>query len=278
MKNIQFSPPLKRFVLKSEILWIVSLGIVFSSFTASATNNRPSNHYRSLPVHKQILNNLTIKGGVGFVDFYGDVQIHDRLSKPSISGNFSMNKQHGSFFGTGLKVTFGEMSGKRDYYRLPNGNVNPEQPVFEEFQNLFCAVEATGSIHFGSLLKQQMFHAENGSMPSAPIFDPYLFVGFGTIFYSVNVTSTYDPEQNTEIPETTIREFSKMKDFTAPLGAGIKYYASANWNLGVEVSYRFASSDMLDGTYRKIYRSADDFVKDQFSYVAFNFGYTFRYK
>ncbi len=278
MKIVQLLTRRLNLLQKTKVLFAIVLGVLFTSYNVRAQNNTRAAKVKSVPTYQAIFDDVSIKGGVGLVDFYGDVQLNDRLSKPSLSGNFSINKEFARFFGAGLRMQFGEMAGKRDYYHLNNGSINPEKPVFETFENHYINIDLTASIHLGSLLKQQTHTLKNKQNKSVAVFDPYIFAGIGGIFYNVEVTTTYDRTENAEIPETTIRNFRGQKDLTIPLGAGIKYYVNSKWSLGAEGVCKFVPSDMLDGTFRKYYQTSDEFANDRFSYIGFNLGYTFRYK
>ncbi|MEI7583317.1 DUF6089 family protein [Runella sp.] len=82
------------------------------------------------------------------------------------------------------------------------------------------------------------------------IFSPYFFTGIALIYNNPEPTF-----KDTQTPYTWIQEGIDIDQnaryphshIAFPIGAGIKYDLSPEWTLGLEITFRIATTDYLDG-------------------------------
>jgi hypothetical protein len=160
-------------------------------------------------------------------------------------------------FSVRLDLNFGKLKGADSAYKTPawrqQRNFAFNTPV----------TEVTGSVVWDAFGRERKF-------------SPYLFAGLGYSFLKINRdysrfnTEYFASEPNTiEGLETDINHRQPGGLPIVPMGLGIRYRLTNTLSLNTEASYRYISSDYLDG----FSRAANANAKDH--YYKFSIGFTY---
>ena len=181
---------------------------------------------------------------LGGANYFGDIN-------PSY--DFGTTRPAGGFFYKYTTGAYIALKGGVNYARL-TGRDNRSSAPFQSARNLDFktnVVEATAQVEFNfkKYIPGNKKH----------FFTPYLTLGISVFHFNPKTTfegTTYNlqelgtegqqnPYANDVTGDETLTPY-KLNQLAIPLGFGYKHWISDLWNLGFEVSYRFAMTDYLD--------------------------------
>lgn len=191
-------------------------------------------HYYSI-TKPGIKDNWSITAQFGASIFKGDIDVNDNVAFPGVIG-FAINKQ---VLSTG--ILNGGVKAQFNFGRLKG----------EKSGNYFTNKYVEGCLNFQAIMNKWInsnFRFEK--------FRPYAFAGIGFINYRTQLKNAngdvinafgYDVvENNTELNGSDPAKTSSVTDLMFPVGLGVNYKLNDDFNIELEASSRFISSDRLD--------------------------------
>ena len=187
------------------------------------------------------LRRYEMEGGVGMTNYFGDVGGHSNgenalglkdISGKSVSGIFNIGMRYKLLEKTWLKFNlgFGSLRGSDE------GGVNDTRGIkFNSF--LFePSLRLEQAIINGKDERSYLMMKGRGISSFRNSFSLYLFGGLGGAM---------------AFPKAKEDPYDRMTDGKSaiifPLGLGIKMALDPNWSLGMDLGWRFSTSDYLDG-------------------------------
>jgi opacity protein-like surface antigen len=189
---------------------------------------------------------------LGAAHYFGDINTRAKINRPKIAAGVFYRKQFGDYIAARLSANFAQVGysdvySKNEFQRLRNLSFNSN--IFE--------VALQGDFNFFRF----------NPIDPAYRFTPYVTLGVGFFSYDpyayLNGKKFLLRPLGTEGQGTTAYPDRKKYSTTAlsfPLGVGIKYNITDQFNLGFEICHRFTSTDYLDDV-SKTYAGAQ-FFKD----------------
>ncbi len=199
----------------------------------------------------------TVSFGGGTSTYYGDLAGYGNLVKstltlPRWNVGFSYARQFTPHFAVRAALT---------YARITGDDYNYSQSDLVKYSTIFAR-----NLHFRNDLKEfaltgvYNFIPEGRTSEKRPKLSPYIFGGFAAVAHS--------PEARTPVDEnnpTNSRVWVKLQPlgtegqgqpgyakpyslitFAIPVGAGVKWKINDEFNIGIEVGYRYTFTDYLD--------------------------------
>ncbi len=207
--------------------------------------------------------NSTVSFGVGTSSYYGDISPYNRFLQSTVNGmrwnvNFNFTRQFSPTFALRFGLTYARISGDDNYLEGIKG-----------YEGNFIR-----NLHFRNDIKElsivgqyDLVRTSRSYLRRANII-PYLFGGIAV--FAHDPMAKPDPvlygndwvrlqPLNTEgqgLPGYTNTPYSLIS-VSFPVGLGVKYKLNRHWDLGVELSYRYALTDYLDDVSGNFANSAD---------------------
>lgn len=177
--------------------------------------------------------------GVGAGHYFGDLNTRARLNRPKIAAGIFFRKNFGNYIAARVDADFAQL-GYSDIYNTQN--------EFEHERNLsfntnVWELSLRGDFNFFRFL------------PGDPDFSftPYITLGVGVFSYDpyayLNGQKYFLRPLGTEGQGSSLYPDRKPYGSMAvsiPVGVGVKYAINYRFNVGLEVTHRFTTTDYLD--------------------------------
>jgi Domain of unknown function (DUF6089) len=192
----------------------------------------------------QAENRWEIGGGMGVVGYLGDLNQQDLLSKEF---NFSYHGFIRKYIGTGnfalrYNLQFGKLSGRDSHYpNRASRNLSIDTRFFENALLIEWDYFDINPIYYRQYYGYQ------------PVYTPFFFAGPAVVYTNPrpNFDLTYSPYAAVlEGIEHDRNARYAHWNLAFVFGGGMKFDLSPSVNLGLEASFRVATSDYIDGISR----------------------------
>jgi hypothetical protein len=177
--------------------------------------------------------------GVGAAHYFGDLNTRARLNRPKMAAGMFFRKNFGNYIAARVVANFAQL-GYSDVYNTHN--------EFEHLRNLsfntnIWELSLRGDFNFFRFL------------PGDPDyrFTPFISLGVGVFSYDpyayLEGVKYYLRPLGTEGQGSSLypdrKPYGSMA-FCIPIGVGFKYAVNEKFNIGLEITHRFTSTDYID--------------------------------
>ncbi|WP_315818759.1 DUF6089 family protein [Paraflavitalea speifideaquila] len=192
---------------------------------------------------------------VGAAHYFGDLNTRAKFNRPKLAVGAFFRKQFGNYIGLRVAAHFAQL-GYSDVYNTHNEYQRKRNLSFNS--NIF-ELALQGDFNFFKFVPGDPYHS----------FTPYVTMGVGVFSYDpyayLNGQKVFLRPLGTEGQGLNIPGYEDRKPYNTmaiclPLGVGIKYALNDRMNIGLEVVYRFTTTDYLDDV-SKTYVGLDNFAK-----------------
>ena len=177
--------------------------------------------------------------GLGAAHYFGDLNTRERLNRPKIAAGIFFRKNFGNYIAARIVANYAQL-GYSDIYNTQNEYMHRRNLSFNT--NVW-ELSLRGDFNFFRFL------------PGDPEFNftPYVTLGIGVF--------SYDPYAYLQGQKYFLRPlgtegqgsslYPDRKPYSSmaicfPLGVGIKYAFNERFNIGLEITHRFTTTDYLD--------------------------------
>jgi opacity protein-like surface antigen len=188
---------------------------------------------------------------LGAAHYFGDLNTRARLNRAKPAVGVFFRKQFGNYIGLRVGAHYAQL-GYSDIYNTHNEYQKRRNLSFNT--NIF-ELALQGDFNFFKFVPGDPYHSFTPYVTfGAGIFsyDPYAFLGGQKYFLRPLGT---EGQGTTAYPDR--KPYNTMA-FSFPLGVGMKYAINDRMNIGMEVAYRFTTTDYLDDVSQS-YVGADKF-------------------
>ncbi|MEA5257412.1 DUF6089 family protein [Arcicella aquatica] len=207
--------------------------------------------------------NSNVSLGIGTSSYFGDISPYNRFLQSTVNGmrwnvNFNFTRQLSPTFGLRFGLTYARISGDDNYLEGVKGyEANFIRNL--HFRNDIKELSITGQYDFVRTSRSYLRRAS---------IIPYIFGGVGVFAHDPVAkpqASLYGNDwvrlqplhtEGQGLPGYPNAPYSLIS-VSFPVGVGVKYRLNRNWDLGVELSYRYTLSDYLDDVSGNFANSAD---------------------
>jgi opacity protein-like surface antigen len=242
--------------MKKYALILITLMVCHLAVYKSSAQFRFSNLFgqkEKVKKHRLFEPSSSVSFGVGTSSYYGDISPYNRLLQSSINGMrwnlaFNFTRQISPSVGLRFGLTYARISGDDSYMEGVKG-----------YEAYFVR-----NLHFRNDIKQLSVVAQYDLVKTDRSFlrragvIPYIFGGVAVF--------AHDPLAKTPVDAGATSEWVRLQPLNTegqglsgynstpyslvsvsfPLGFGVRYKLSRNWDLGFEMSYQYALTDYLD--------------------------------
>lgn len=177
--------------------------------------------------------------GIGAGHYFGDLNTRARLNRPKIAAGVFFRKNFGNYIAARVVANFAQL-GYSDIYNTQNEFMHERNLSFNT--NVW-ELSLRGDFNFFRFL------------PGDPDFNftPYVSLGIGAFSYDpyayLNGQKYFLRPLGTEGQGSPLypdrKPYSSMA-LSVPISVGIKYAINSRYNIGVEITHRFTTTDYLD--------------------------------
>jgi hypothetical protein len=177
--------------------------------------------------------------GIGAGHYFGDLNTRARLNRPKIAAGVFFRKNFGNYIAARVVANFAQL-GYSDIYNTKNEFMHERNLSFNT--NVW-EISLRGDFNFFRFL------------PGDPEFSftPYVSLGVGVFSYDpyayLQGQKYFLRPLGTEGQGSSLYPDRKPYGSMAvsiPVGVGIKYAINSRYNIGVEITHRFTTTDYLD--------------------------------
>lgn len=170
-------------------------------------------------------------GGSGYI---GDFNPNNPLKFTDPLYGAFLKRNMGTYFSAKLAIYHGTISGSD----ASSSNAQMQQRNLSFFTNL-DEISLTGELNLFSYMP---LIGEN-------TYTPYIFAGIGTVSYAPMATyKNQDYDLRTIMTEGQTKPYNQSA-IVIPIGAGIKYNFTGQWNMILDLGYRITNTGYLDDVY-----------------------------
>jgi opacity protein-like surface antigen len=176
---------------------------------------------------------------LGAAHYFGDLNTRGKINRPKPAIGVFFRKQFGNYIGLRVGAHFAQL-GYSDIYNTHNEYQRRRNLSFNS--NIF-ELALQGDFNFFKFVPGDPDYSFTPYVTfGAGIFsyDPYAFLGGKKYFLRPLGT---EGQGNAAYPDRT--PYNSMA-FSFPLGVGVKYALNDRMNIGMEIAYRFTTTDYLD--------------------------------
>jgi len=177
--------------------------------------------------------------GIGAAHYFGDLNTRARLNRPKIAAGVFFRKNFGNYIAARVDANFAQL-GYSDIYNTHNEFMHLRNLSFNT--NVW-ELSLRGDFNFFRFL------------PGDPEFNytPYVSFGIGVFSYDpyayLNGKKYFLRPLGTEGQGSSLypdrKPYGSMA-ISIPIGVGFKYALNSRYNIGIEITHRFTTTDYLD--------------------------------
>ncbi|HEY0432732.1 MAG TPA: DUF6089 family protein [Chitinophagaceae bacterium] len=177
--------------------------------------------------------------GIGAGHYFGDLNTRSRLNRPKIAAGIFFRKNFGNYIAARIAANYAQL-GYSDIYNTQNEYMHDRNLSFNS--NVW-ELSLRGDFNFFRFL------------PGDPEFNftPYVSLGVGVFSYDpyayLQGQKYYLRPLGTEGQGSPLYPDRKPYGSMAvsfPIGVGFKYAINSHYNIGIEITHRFTTTDYLD--------------------------------
>jgi len=218
-------PPKSYFVNMKKLTAVLGIAIFLCNFRSRA--------------QEPIVQDGEFGVGIGAGHYFGDLNTRARLNRPKIAAGIFFRKNFGNYIAARVAANFAQL-GYSDIYNTKNEFMHERNLSFNT--NVW-ELSLRGDFNFFRFL------------PGDPDFSftPYVSLGIGVFSYDpyayLQGKKYYLRPLGTEGQGSSFypdrKPYGSMA-LSVPVGVGIKYAINARYNIGLEITHRFTTTDYLD--------------------------------